>query len=611
MAGAVQALGNKLFSGSIPVDQILKKYDEEGEKATSEIQDKITVKESELSEIAKLQSSLAAARSVILRIADPLETGFVSKTTTIHTQEPGSLGSEFLKNVSVDNTAISGATNLAVLQVATASDLVISSGVANTGFADSGALALDGTLKLTVAGQAIDIVAAVTDTLDDVINKINLGFLASNKEFEAFKLIGPSGKAFIEVRAKETGAANSITFAYTDNTGVNATKMAQQSINNGIDSDIYVNGINLTQASNKFVNIVPGVSFEVTKANTRINTGIAASYANLYHDTINVQTDNSPVKKMIADFGDALNELSYFAAKNNQSSRSIADTLYADPHKDLGSFNDPKSPLRDSTLLGEIEDLFSLLTTGKPGATGGIQSMLDLGFSIQSERKEGDDFSYDRLVFSDKACFEKKFADDFASVKNFFVTNAKITPTIGNVGYIQYIPSDSAKLITDNSVVGKDIEISLTYDGSSAVTQAEAKVNGVTINGIISHNTSSGRYNISFVGSILDGIDLSIDPNGVTSVVEKSTINYNPGLVNIVRNEIVGLLSDDGLSGTTIVEAGITRDKIESDKKELSAVEKEFEESKRKIRETESAIALLEQRLNLELALIEAVLIGE
>jgi flagellar capping protein FliD len=609
MSSVVQSLGNKLFSGSVPIEQMLKKFDEEGKKATDEIKDIITVKEGERSEISKLQSDLAAARTIIAHISDPLETGFINKTSSVSTQEPGALGNEFFKNVSVDTTAITGTTTLAIKQVATASDLVIRTGVASTGFADTGALGLDGKLTLTAAGQAIDTTTVTADTLEDVINKINIGFLSNNKEFEAFKLAGPTGKAFIEGRAKNTGAASSITCAYVDNTGVNATKMAQESIVNGIDSNIYVNGINLVQASNKFINVVPGLSFDVIKANTRPNTGIAASYANLYHEKIDVHTDNSPVQKMVADFGDALNELSYFVAKNSQSSGSIADTKFADPSTDFGSFNDNNSPLRNSSLLGEVEDLFSYLAVSKPSATGDIQSILDLGFSIQSDRKEGDKFSYDRLVFSDKAMFEKKFEDDFEGVKNFFVTNAKITPTGGNVGYVQYIPAESAKLVTDPFVIGKDIELSVTYDGASAVTKAVVKVSGVNVDGIISHNASSGRYNISFVGTTLDGIDLSIDPNGVKNSVEKSNINYTPGLVNIVRQEIRDLLSDDGLSGYTVIEASNVYDKIEASRKELVAVEEEFEKSKREIEEIENMISFMEQQMNLLLAAIEAVLI--
>ena len=68
-----------------------------------------------------------------------MQTGFGSKTATVTTSEGGLSGSDFLKNVRVDNTAIAGPTNIAVHRVATASDLVIRrSNVANTGFAEAG-----------------------------------------------------------------------------------------------------------------------------------------------------------------------------------------------------------------------------------------------------------------------------------------------------------------------------------------------------------------------------------------------------------------------------------------------------------------------------------------
>lgn len=348
---------------------------------------------------------------------------------------------------------------------------------------------LDGTLTLTLAGTAINTTFVATDTFDDVLNKINTDILAGNHEFEAFKLQGPGGTAFIEVRAKNTGAASTIAFTnYNDNTGAVGTTMEQEALTAGVNADVYVNGIRHQQASNKFVNVVPGTSFEVTRANALINPLNPASYANLNKTTISVSQDQSAVKKLIADVGDAVNELSYIIAKNSQSSRSIADFQFADPSTDFGSFNNPDSPLRGSPLLAEAQDLFSKLVTRRPGTTGNIGSLLDLGFGVKAETKEGDNFSYERLYFADKAQFEKAFEDNFACVYSYFVTNTVVTPAGGNTGYVQYVPSESAKTITDPSIIGQNIDLDVTYNGGSAVTAVVATVSGVAINGTITHN---------------------------------------------------------------------------------------------------------------------------
>ena len=238
--------------------------------------------------------------------------------------------------------------------------------------------------------------------------------------------------------------------------------------------------------------------------------------------------------------------------------------------------------------------------------------MLDLGFSVKTETKAGDNFSFDRLVFSDKAAFEKAFDDNFNDVLDFFVTNTKVTPTVGNTGYVQYIPSDVAKTIIDTSIIGQDINLAVTYGADGAVTAVVATVNGAAINGVIEHNAGGVRYNISFAGTKLEGIDFSIDPNGVGNgvgdVVENSTINYSPGLVNLVRSEARLMLSDDGQKGSTILEANFINEEITADQKELTRVEEEFDKSKKEMQQLESNLAMMEQQTNLILAALDAIL---
>ena len=608
MAGAIDALGNTLFSNTVPVDNIVKKYEEEGEKARSEIKDKIDVKESKLGELAKLQSVITTIKYASNVIVDPLQTGFNTKTATLVSSENGLSGNDFLRNVRVDNSAITGPTTIAVTEVATASDLIIGTGAANTGFAETGQLNLDGTITLTLAANAVDTDVIATDTFDDVVNKINTSILAGNHGFEAFKLQGANGTAFIEVRAKNTGASSTIAFNYTNNIlPINpATTVAQESVTAGVDADVYVNGIRHQQESNKFVNIVPGTSFEVIRANTLINVGNPPSYANLNKTTISVAEDKSAVKKLIADFGDAVNELSYLVAKNSQSSRSIADVQFADPTSEFASFDDPNSPLRGSAILSEAQDLFDKLITHRPGTNGDIGSLLDLGFGVKTEKKEGDSFSYEKLYFADKAQFEKAFEDNFQDVYNYFVTNVKVT-NVGNTGYVQYIPSDSAKTITDPTIIGHNINLAVTYN-AGAVTAVIATVNGMGINGTITHDANNGRYNISFAGTVIDGIDFSIDPNGVGNTTENSTIVYKPGLINEIREDIRAILSDNGKNGSSIIEGSQIQDKITADKEELSKVDEEFKKSIEEIRNVGSQLAFMEQQLNLLLASIEAML---
>ena len=80
--------------------------------------------------------------------------------------------------------------------------------------------------------------------------------------------------------------------------------------------------------------------------------------------------------------------------------------------------------------------------------------MIDLGFGVQSEIKEGDILSYERPCFSDKAQLKKVFDNDFQAVLDYFVTDAKVTNGGGNT--VKYISSESAKIITDPSIISRN-----------------------------------------------------------------------------------------------------------------------------------------------------------
>jgi hypothetical protein len=614
MASVIDALGNSLFTNTVPVEKMVKKFEQESANASKEIKDKIDIKEKKLTELAKLQSIIVSVKNAANAIADPLSNNINSKSSSILTQEPGLSGNDFLKNVKVDNTAIGGQTNVAVAQIATSSDLILRTGAANTGFSGAGSLNLDGTLRLTLAGTAVDTNIVATDSFDDILKNININILSGNHQFEAFKLQGSGNTAFFGIRAKNTGATSSIAFNYTNNiqmgSQTQATTIGQHSLTNGVNSDVYINGVRHQQESNKFANVVPGTSFEVIKANNLINPNNTSSYANLYKTTISISEDRTAIKKLVADFGDALNNLSYIVAKNSKSSKSISDIKFSDPTSDFGSFSDSNSPLRNSGLLSDVQDILNKLFIARPGVNGNIHSFSDLGFGSKTESKNGDDFEYPALYFQDKNKFEKAFDDNFAELFDFLVTNTKITPANGNTGYIQYIPLDSAKAITDTSIIGQNINLSVTYNNSSAVTGVAVTLHGQVINGIITHDTNSGRYNISFKDTKLDGIEFSIDPNGTTNKTENSTIRYYTGIINEIRENARDIISDDGKSGLSVIEGGKIQARIKSDKDELSATELEFKKSIDNIREIETTLAMMEQQTNLLFATLEAILLN-
>lgn len=103
---------------------------------------------------------------------------------------------------------------------------------------------------------------------------------------------------------------------------------------------------------------------------------------------------------------------------------------------------------------------------------------------------------------------------------------------------------------------------------------------------------------------MLDGIDFSIDPNGAAGATERSTIVYKPGLVNEIRQDARAILSDDGLSGSSVVEGSQIQDRIKAAEEELSRVDEEFKERIENIKSAGSQIAIMEQNTNLILVLL-------
>jgi hypothetical protein len=590
-------------------EQFVKKATEQLELSKAESKDKVEIQESKLGEISQLQKILSNIKAKAFMLTNPLEVGFDRKTASTSTQDAGS-GDDYITNIHVDDAARAGDTKIAVAQVATAAELVLAS-AANTGFDKTAALGKDGNMVLTVGGNARTVAIVATDTVTQVVEKINHQFTTNSDDFEAFLVQGDGNTAFIEVRAKNTGAGN-ITVAYNGGNIENPFDQQPhtQSDVDGQDAHIYIYGVSRTQASNKFVNVVAGLSFELTGRVNAANAGGGnVAYGGLNYNTIKVKEDHSNVKKMIIEFGNSLNDLSYIIAKNQQSTRSVEQDRFADPSKPLASYDHADSPLRNSSLLTEATEIWERFTTTKAAGADDISSIYELGMGLKKETKDG--VSFDSLYFEDESIFVKKFEDDFNSVRRFFVTDVKITPTAGNVSTIQYLARDSSKQITDSSVVGKDIATTTTFDAGGAVTGFTARVNGVDLVATITPNPSIGRYTASFSeDSPLRGMTFSIDPKTAVGIQETNTINYTSGIANLVKADATEMFSDDGRTGTTILEAGLIQDWVKSLSDESAKIEKDLKDLTAKLEREYQTIAQMDIMAAIQTAMIEAALSG-
>ena len=619
--GITDAIGKGIGLASMlgPQDKFIKKATEQLELSKAETSDKIDAKETKLGEVAQLQRVLSEIKVKASCLTNPLQSGFDRKTFSTSTQQDLSNADDYITNIHVDDKTLAGDTKIAVEQVATSSELVLSL-ANNVGFNKGVALGKDGLMTLNVGGQPRVIDIVVGDTVEQITGKINHSFFTARDEFEAFLVEGNNNTAFIEIRAKNTGLGT-IGVTYNDRgVGVvlNGGSLHSQSHADGVNAIAYINGIKREQPSNEFLNVVEGLSFDLSGRKNTANAAPAnAIYGGLNYNTVKVKVDNNNVKKMIVDFGNSLNQLSYIVAKNSQSTRPVkADQFsytadqYTDPTQLFNPYDNPDSPLRGSSLMIEASEIWERFTTTKLGKEGDIQSIYELGMGLKKCHKDG--VEYEEVYFEDENIFNKKFKDDFNSIHKFFITDVKITPTIGNLSTIQYLPSEFDKQIIDRSIVGKDISTCTVFDQGTVIL-FQATVNGVNITAdTIVHNEGTGRYNVSFnkEGSLLKGLEFSIDPKTAVNSIEINTINYTPGMANIIQDDTRRMFSDDGMSGTTILEKDLIQEQIDESKKESEKIEKELKEFVAKLESEYAAISQMDMMGALQMSMIEAALSG-
>jgi len=609
MGGISDAIGKgvgliNIMGGSS--EAFVSKATETKEQAKAEIGDKIDVQKSISSEIQVLQGMLIKVKNTSDALMNEDTSAFSQKKAFVKTTDVGNF-SDYIRyttsdDVRVDSTAHNGDTRINIARIATRSEQIIG-GVGGAGFNKTDALAMDGTIRLNFNNQGdIDIDVTADQTLDQILNNINHALVnnpnavanADGNALEVFLVPGDNDTAFIEVRSKKTGDYSDITFSWE-----NSHLILMNSVNNvnGVGAIVDINGVMRHQNSNEFINAVAGVSFTALKVNTPN-----------YYNTIEVQEDNIKAKKMIIEFGNALNELSYFITKNDQTSRSHLNDKYRDPYAPLESYNSSESPLRGNAVLEEAKLLWSKFTSKQMHKTGEITSIYDIGMALKPETRD-DGVTFDSLVFEDESKFNKMFAENFEDVRALFVTSAKITPTVGNVGEMQYVPSAFSKPIV-SSIVSGDLQVDVTYAAGVVdannfqITLADNTVvqaTGATYHG----GVAKPYYMISFKGTKLEGMDFAVYPKGANAQTDRFTVNYSAGIANIIRSDANQMFGEGGFYGSTIDAGKEVYSQQTRLEEELTRVTKDLDTMTSKLESQFQQIAMMDVRAAINIAMVE------
>lgn len=250
--------------------------------------------------------------------------------------------------VTASSTAVAARYSVEVSALATAQSL--SSAV----FADPSDLG-GGTLTITRGGQSVDVVvdpgAASLEKVRDQINAAGAGVSAA--------IVQDAGGPLLVLTGTDTGAANGVTLTVSGASGSLASLTYPGSLTErrpADDARFTINNVPLSSATNRLDNVIDGVSLTLGKT-----TGGPVD--------INVMSDSAGLKKDIADFVAAYNELNRFLA---------AQTKYDEGSKNAGALQGDRTAV---SLIGKLRTLVQ-----QPSPASAVYARLsDMGISLERD----------------------------------------------------------------------------------------------------------------------------------------------------------------------------------------------------------------------------------
>ena len=264
--------------------------------------------------------------------------------------------------VTAGTSAVTGALSVEVQQLARAQS------TASVGLAASAAVGASGSLKIELGswsadaipvfsvGTSVAVAIDAADTVSAIASKIN----AAGAGVTATVLRDGANERLV-LRSNSTGVGAGFRVNTPADPGLAALGMTNPS--NGVgfvgqtaqDAKVKINGVSVVSATNKMVDVVPGVTLQLNQ----VTTGPAE---------ITVENDLDAVQKNIQGFVDAYNALN----------QTLADATKYTPGTKTGG------PLQgDATTLGLQNALRSMLGSTSAGST--FSYLSDVGIERQTD----------------------------------------------------------------------------------------------------------------------------------------------------------------------------------------------------------------------------------
>ena len=350
MAGTLSTLGIG-SDGALSYDIIDKLKDADKSAIVKPIEQKIELNRLKQDKLSELTSLVRTLGTEVVNMSDPAL--YQAKEATV----TGSAVS-----VEAELNAPVGEHTLNVTQLAT-SDIKQS----QTGYAYDGALMGEGTMHLEIDGKSFDIEVSATDSIKDVVKKINEN---TDGKIEASLLnTGGDNPYRLILKSAETGEKNSITvtgdFAF-DQVGSGAK-----------DASFTFDGIQISRASNHVEDLIDGLKIDLKQEGTT---------------TVSVTQNQDKLLEGMEKFVEAYNKMVQAFTESTKFDKTTKDT---------GLFQGNSAiRLAVSTLKDAL-----VLTKSKEGKT-----IADFGLELQR----------DGTLSLDKNKLKTALQNDPKAVENFF-----------------------------------------------------------------------------------------------------------------------------------------------------------------------------------------------
>jgi len=397
MAGTLSTLGIG-SDGVLSYDVIDQLKEADTSAIIKPIENKIELNQQKQDTLSELTSLVGSLNTEVVAMSDPAL--YQSKTASLS-------GSSV--SVEASASAAAGTHTIDVTSLAT-HDIKQS----QKGYAYDEALMGEGTMHLEIDGKSFDIDVSSTDSIKDVVKKINEN---TDGKIEASILnVGGDDPYHIVLKSAETGSQNNIT--------VSGDYDFDQVGDGAQDATFTFDGIDISRSSNTVDDLIEGLTIDLQEEGTT---------------NITIKQDNTKLIEGMEKFVEQYNQL---IQNFTESTRFDKDANTAGIFQGDSSIRNAKSMLQDALVL----------------SSQGGHSIDDFGLELQRDGT---------LVF-DKSKFEESLKEDPQAVEDFF------RGTNGRDGAFNRLESSIFDIKTSSNGVLKSLAKKLDDDATRLQEQQEA-----------------------------------------------------------------------------------------------------------------------------------------